>query len=115
MIKDQLIQKCTAGPAQLVSSQAPLFQTHVQCPTHSIFGILTTELILRGHSQNFPQAQGKLMTKLCRDFLGGSVVKADTIGWIPHTVQPDNLKTTTKNPSATMILKRSGQHGEVLG
>lgn len=98
MIKDQLIQKCTAGPAQLVSSQAPLFQTHVQCPAHSIFGILTTELILRGHSQNFPQAQGKLMKNLCRDFLGGSVVKADIMGWIPHTVQPDNLKTTTKTP-----------------
>lgn len=64
MIKDQLTQKCTAGPAQLVSSQATLFQKHVRCPTHPIFGILTTELILRCHSQNFPQAQGKLMLNL---------------------------------------------------
>lgn len=83
MIKGQLTQKCTVGPAQLVSSQAPLFQKHVQCPTHSTFGILTPELILRGHSQHFPQAQGKLMTDLCKDFLGGLVVKGEAMGWIP--------------------------------
>lgn len=37
--------------------QATLFQTHVQCPTHPVLRIPTTELILRGYSQNFLQAQ----------------------------------------------------------
>ena len=63
------------------------------------------------------------MTDLCKDFLGGLVVKGEAMGWIPgqgikvpHTVQPNNLKTTTTtNPSATMKLKRSGKHGEVFG
>lgn len=68
MTRDRLTQKCTAGLAQLqfgFLGQATVFQTHVQCPTHLALRILTTELIPRGHSQNFPQAQGKLMLNPC--------------------------------------------------
>lgn len=53
--------------AQLQSGflgQATLFQTHARHPTHPVLRIPTTEFILRGHSQNRPRAQGKLMLKL---------------------------------------------------